>query len=154
MGGLALPLQVCVCVCARCWGTVNLPPSRDSKPRGELGPHSWPAPLHRIPLCVFSRHTGSTFLPGSQKHFPDMPLLILHAFLSPEPVTGTADRKMGIPGALVRRSRRAMPARGSCWYWVGSELQMAPQKHILSNCASSAEEGPVARGKVGPDSEG
>lgn len=33
-----------------------------------------------------------------------MPLLILHAMLLPEPVTGTADRKMGIPGALVGRA--------------------------------------------------
>lgn len=88
-----------------------------------------------------------------------MPLLVLHAVLLPEPVTGTADRKMGIPGALVGRDRRAQAAGGSCWHWVGPSLRGSPAPELQVTPKSSfwqaAEEaGPVARGKVGPDSEG
>lgn len=67
-----------------------------------------------------SRHTGGTFLPGSPKHFSDMPLLILQATLLGELVTGTAQtgkwRHLGPRwGGAGRLSLRACPlARDSC----------------------------------------
>lgn len=62
---------------------------------------------------------------------------------------------MRIPGALVGRGKRAQSAGGSCQHWVGPPHAPGDsQRLILAGCAFSIEVEPVARGKVGPDSDG
>ena len=122
--------------------------------------HFPPACLNGLPpLHQRSRHTGGTFLPGSQKHFSDMPLLILQATLLGELVTGTEQtgkwRHLGpwLGGA----GKLSLPA--TC---AGMELMWLPKPLLTGSVGTQGrpgvstmeEGGPVPREKVGSISEG